>query len=193
MKSAVAILLVLLFGTSFLLFAQQSGSKKLPVAVSSQQSTLTKLPLAITDKQAVKEWSRTIYDGSPDPKVPSDTAFLLSLNDQEMLGRFRFVQRCAICHAPQSDGAKTLGPLLSKEYVEGREDAFRRQIMEGSENMPGFKLTIEPETINAIIAYMKKVEPTRGGPTQGIENSYWRIERFRSTSVRNRSVDMSNQ
>jgi hypothetical protein len=52
---------------------------------------------------------------------------------------------------------------------------------------------IEPETINAIIAYMKKVEPTHGGPTQEIENSYLRIERFRSTSFRNRAVDMSNQ
>jgi len=182
MKTAGAILLVLLFGTSVLLFAQSgsmSGVKKLPVAVSSQQSTLTKLPLAITDKQAVDEWSKTIYDGPADPKVPGDTDFLLSLNNQEMLGRFRFRQRCAICHAPQSDGAKTLGPLLSKKDVIGREDDFRRQIMEGSENMPGFRLTIEPETIDAIIAYMKKVENVRGGPAQEIENSYLRIVRFR--------------
>jgi cytochrome c5 len=176
-----------------LVSGQQAGTTKLPVAVSRQQSTLTKLPLAVTDKQAVEEWSRTIYDGPADPKVPGDTALLLSLNDQELLGRFRFVQRCAICHAPQSDGARTLGPLLSKAIVNGREDDFRRQIMEGSENMPGFKLTIEPETIDAIIAYMKKVGPTRGGPTQQIENTYLRTEKFRSMSVRNRAVDTPNR
>jgi len=192
MKPIVAVFLLVLLAIPFLLVSgQQAGTTKLPVAVSSQQSTLTKLPLAVTDKQAVEEWSRTIYDGSPDPKVPGDTAFLLSLNDKEMLGRFRYVQRCAICHAPQSDGSKTLGPLLSKQWVDGREDDFRRQIMEGSQNMPGFKLTIEPETVDAIIAYMKKVEPARGGPKQEIENSYLRLQKFRSLSHSNRA-EMAN-
>jgi hypothetical protein len=131
----------------------------MPLLVSGQQSGSTKLPLVITDRQAVEEWSRAIWDGPLDPKLPSDTPFLLSLTEMEMLGRFRFRQRCALCHAPQSDlSTDTWGPLLTQKNVGGRETSVRQRIMEGSSGMPAFKYTLDAAVIDAIIAYLKKVE-----------------------------------
>lgn len=144
MKPVGAVSLVLLLGVPLLVFGQQSGSAR--------------LPLVITDKQAVAEWGRAIWDGPLDPNVPGDTAFLLSLTEAEWLGRFRFKQRCAVCHAPQTNQAPPLGPILTQKNVVGREEVVRRQIMEGSARMPAFKYSIEPVTIDAIIAYLKRVE-----------------------------------
>jgi hypothetical protein len=145
MKPAGLVLLLLLLGGPLLVFGQQSGSPR--------------LPLVITDKEAVEEWSRTIYDGPLDPDWPTDTAFLLTLTETEWLGRFRFKQRCALCHALQTNpSANTWGPLLTEQNVVGREAAVRRQIMEGSGRMPAFKYALDPVTIDAIIAYLKKVE-----------------------------------
>jgi hypothetical protein len=131
-----------------------------PVLVSGQQPlpplpNPAKLPLAITDKQAIEEWSKAIYDGPADPKAGGDTQFLLTLNDQEWLGRFRFRQRCALCHASQGG----IGPTLNQRTVTGKgEDAVRRQILEGSPRMPAYKYSIEPTTVDAILAYLKKVD-----------------------------------
>jgi cytochrome c5 len=130
----------------------------IPLFVSGQQSASTELPLVVTDKQAVEQWSKTIFDGQLDPKLQGDTAFLLSLSPTEMLGRFRFKQRCALCHAPQANNAPTFGPVLTQKNAVGREELVRRQILEGSNRMPGFKLTIDTPTVDAIIAYLKKVE-----------------------------------
>ena len=131
----------------------------MPLLLSGQQSGSTKLPLVITDKQAVEEWSRALYDGPLDPKLPSDTQFLLSLTETEMVGRFRFRQRCALCHAPQADfDAATWGPILTRRNVMGREASVRQRIMEGSPGMPGFKYALDSVTIDAMIAYLKKVE-----------------------------------
>ena len=130
-----------------------------PLPISGQQSGSTKLPLVITDKQAVEEWSRAIFDGPLDPKLPSDTAFLLTLTETEWVGRFRFRQRCALCHAVQTTlSTDTWGPLLTQKNLVGREEAVRRQILEGSSGMPAFKYSLEPVTIDAIIAYLKRVE-----------------------------------
>lgn len=137
-----------------LLFVLLSG----PILVSGQQSGSAKLPLVVTDKQAVDAWGKAIYDGPLDAALPNDTAFLLSLSDTEMFGRFRFKQRCAVCHAAQADQAPTFGPLLTQKNVVGREELVRRQIMEGSNRMPAFKYSIEPVTVDSIIAYLKKVE-----------------------------------
>ena len=130
-----------------------------PLIVSGRQTGATRLPLAITDKAAVEEWSRTLWDGPLDPKLPRDTEFLLALSETELLGRFRFKQRCALCHAAQTTlSTVTWGPLLTRRNVDGREDAARRQILEGSPRMPAFKYTLDTATIDAIVAYLKKVE-----------------------------------
>ena len=145
MKPAGVVLLLLLLGVPLLVFGQQAGPSR--------------LPLVITDKEAVEEWSRAIWDGPLDPNLPSDTAFLLSLTETEWLGRFRFKQRCALCHALQTNlSSDTWGPVLTQKNVVGREPAVRRQIMEGSGRMPAFKYTLDPVTLDALIAYLKKVE-----------------------------------
>ena len=130
-----------------------------PLTVSGRQTGGTRLPLAITDKAAVQEWSRTLWDGPLDSKLPSDTEFLLSLSETELLGRFRFRQRCALCHAAQTTlSTVTWGPLLTRRNVDGREAAVRERILGGSPRMPAFKYTLDATTIDAIIAYLKKVE-----------------------------------
>ena len=130
-----------------------------PLLVSGQQPGSTKLPLVITDKAAVDEWSRTIWDGPLDPNLPSDTPFLLSLSETEMLGRFRFRQRCALCHAAQTNLVTTTwGPILTQKHVMGREAQVRTRILEGTLRMPAFKYALDAPTIDAIIAYLKRVE-----------------------------------
>jgi mono/diheme cytochrome c family protein len=128
---------------------------------SAQQSGSTApLPLVITDKQAIDEWSRTTQGQQPlDPKAPADTQFLLSLTETERTGAFLYKQRCIVCHGRQMSLApNTWGPLLSKRNVEGREDAARRQIMEGSSRMPAFKYALPSSDVDAMIAYLKKLE-----------------------------------
>jgi hypothetical protein len=128
-------------------------------AASAQQPGPATLPLAITDKDAVDEWSRTLWDGPLNPKLPSDTPFLLSLTAQELLGRFRFKQRCALCHAAQTNlSTVTWGPLLTQRNVTTREAFVRERILEGSARMPAFKYALDAATIDAIVAYLKKVE-----------------------------------
>ena len=130
-----------------------------PFVVSGQDPGRARLPLAITDREAVDAWRRTIWDGPLDPKLPSDTEFLLSLTDTELLGRFRFKQRCALCHAAQTNlSTATWGPLLTQRNVTGREAIARQQILDGSPRMPAFKYTLDTTTIDAIIAYLRKVE-----------------------------------
>ena len=93
------------------------------------------------------------------PHMPSDTEFLLSLTQTELLGRFRFKQRCALCHAAQTNlSTVTWGPLLTQRNVTGREAVVRERILEGSPRMPAFKYTLDTATIDAIIAYLLKVE-----------------------------------
>jgi mono/diheme cytochrome c family protein len=150
MKRAGVILLMVQCAVPTLLTAQQPRA-------SNPQS------LVITDKAAVQEWSQATHGQQPDAaKDPAgDTQFLLSLSDTELYGAFRFKQRCDACHGLQMSLApNTWGPQLSKRNVEGREDAVRRQISEGSARMPAFKYALQPSDIEAIIAYLKKVDTT---------------------------------
>jgi mono/diheme cytochrome c family protein len=95
------------------------------------------------------------------PVVPgqqSSTNAPAALNETQILGRRIFQQRCAVCHTEPTPGAKRYGPALSKELVDGYEDAIREFIRNGSPNrMPGFKYGLEPPEINAIIEYLKTV------------------------------------
>ena len=133
-----------------------------PFAAGAQQQAApaAPLPLVITDKAAVDAWVRDSKGQQPlDPKASADTQFLMSLNDVERVGAFRFRQRCAVCHGRQMSSApNTFGPLLSKKDVQGREDAVRQRIMDGSNRMPAFKYALEPSDVNAIIDYLKKLE-----------------------------------
>jgi mono/diheme cytochrome c family protein len=134
----------------------------LPLVAAAQTSSSTApLSLTITDIPAVEQWSRATQGGLPlDPTAPRDTAFLLSLNETQRLGAFRFKQRCDVCHGVQMSLApNTWGPLLSNRNVTGREEAVRRQILEGSARMPAFKYALPPAEVDAIVDYLKQVGP----------------------------------
>lgn len=148
MKGRSAVLWVLLLAGPVLVAAQQSGST-------------SPLSLTITDKQAVAEWSRASQGEQPlDPAAPRDTEFLLALTETQRLGAFRFKQRCDVCHGLQMSLApNTWGPHLSKRNVIGREDAVRQRIMEGSARMPAFKYALQPSEVDAIVDYLKLLEP----------------------------------
>ena len=90
------------------------------------------------------------------------------LTDQQKLGRRIFEQRCAVCHTLVLASGKTYGPTLSKELIAGNEDAMRDFIKNGSPGkMPGFKYGLEPQEIDAIVAYLgilpKPRPPSRPG------------------------------
>ena len=128
---------------------------------SAQQTPSTTIDhLIIADPTAVDRWSKTTQGQQPlDPSTPLETAFLLTLSPAERLGAFRFKQRCIVCHGRQmSLQPNTWGPILTKKNVEGREDAVRQQITEGSLRMPAFKYALQPSEVDAIVQYLKKVD-----------------------------------
>jgi mono/diheme cytochrome c family protein len=47
---------------------------------------------------------------------------------------------------------------LTRRNVTGREANVRERILEGSGGMPAFKYALDAGTIEAIVAYLKKVE-----------------------------------
>lgn len=77
----------------------------------------------------------------------------------QRVGRRVFQQRCAVCHTPPMVISKPYGPALSRETVAGREGAARSTIMDGETGlMPGFRYSLEPSQVEAILEYLKTVE-----------------------------------
>ena len=89
----------------------------------------------------------------------------LALSEAELKGRGLFAQRCANCHGGAPP--RSPGPLLGKETVEKRGEAFMREkVMKGTPTiMPGFEYTLEPAQIDQIIAFLKTSVPRRGQTT----------------------------
>ena len=81
------------------------------------------------------------------------------LTDQQLLGRQLLAQSCAVCHLPSAPDAKTYGPALNKSTISEDSDAVRQTILEGNARMPGFKYSLQPNQIDAIIAYLRTVPP----------------------------------
>lgn len=98
--------------------------------------------------------------------VCSQTSGDHSLSEAQKTGRRLFQQRCAVCHTPPMVISKQYGPSLNADTILGREDSIRSTIAEGESGlMPGFKYTLEPSEINAIIKYLKTVEkPVKPAP-----------------------------
>ena len=134
------------------------------LVVSAQQPAST---TPLTGDPTVDQWIRSTFGQDVDPKeldaLPSKadrTRFLVSLNETERMGAFLFRQRCNVCHAPTiSTPDVTYAPRVTQQTVEGREPAVRKQITDGSTNMPAFKWSLAPAQVDAIIAYLRKVEP----------------------------------
>lgn len=70
-------------------------------------------------------------------------------------GRQILTQNCNICHLPQSPGAATYGPRLSKTSVNGDDKLMKEVIQNGLVKMPGWKYTLKDNDINDIIAYVR--------------------------------------
>ena len=84
---------------------------------------------------------------------------LTNLTDQQLEGR-RFVQQsCGLCHTKPTLTSPVFGPILSKATFAMGDDQPRKQIAEGSPNMPGFKYLFEPAEIDAIVDFLKTVNP----------------------------------
>lgn len=91
-----------------------------------------------------------------------------TLTPQQAHGRQILTQNCNICHLPQSPGAATYGPRLSKTSVNGDDKLMKEVIQNGLVKMPGWKYTLKDNDINDIIAYVRTLpEPppptTKGG------------------------------
>lgn len=92
------------------------------------------------------------------------------LSDVELKGKKLFVQRCALCHDLLGQPATTtVGPWIDAALLKARGDeAVRLKIMDGSPRMPGWKYTLEPPQIDAMIAYLKTVTPDQRPKSSGM-------------------------
>jgi len=87
-----------------------------------------------------------------------------SLNPTQLLGRNTFAQHCTVCHVrTQITVQRSYGPALSKNSLGGQDDVLRELISNGTPNMPGFKYSLEPREIDAVVAYVKTL-PVQAPP-----------------------------
>lgn len=90
----------------------------------------------------------------------------LSLTAAQSEGQRLFVQHCGLCHnkihitmpAPN-------GPAITRAVLDGGKDAqVKAQIANGSPNMPGYKLMFEPEQIDSLVEYIRRLNPPAPRP-----------------------------
>jgi mono/diheme cytochrome c family protein len=89
-------------------------------------------------------------------------AAIASAAQSDAAGKDLFNQHCASCHFPETTAQK-IGPGLKGLYkrsafADGKKvtDAtVTRWIEAGGKDMPGFKETLKPEQIRALISYLK--------------------------------------
>jgi mono/diheme cytochrome c family protein len=84
-----------------------------------------------------------------------------ALTDQQKTGQRLATQHCGVCHFRiQINSTASYGPLLSKaNFDNGREAELKGVIANGGPNMPGFKYLFEPAEIDAIVEFLKTVNP----------------------------------
>jgi mono/diheme cytochrome c family protein len=79
-----------------------------------------------------------------------------ALDATQLEGRNLFTQHCVVCHVKTLITAvRTYGPALSKQSLGGLDDVLGAFIGNGTSNMPGFKYSLAPGEIGAIVAYLK--------------------------------------
>jgi mono/diheme cytochrome c family protein len=82
-----------------------------------------------------------------------------SLDDRQLLGMRLYNQSCRVCHTKPQLTSQQYAPPLSRVSMNGNDDALRKQIADGSPKMPGFKYHFKPAEIDAIVTYIKTVQP----------------------------------
>ena len=83
----------------------------------------------------------------------------VALNAAQALGQKTYAQHCGVCHTKPTILSPYYGPALSKDIVNHNEDALRDFISNGTDRMPGFKYSLQPKQIDAIVQYLKTVAP----------------------------------
>ena len=81
------------------------------------------------------------------------------LGDTETLGRQVYAQHCGVCHTKPTITAPYYGPALSKDNVSAGTEVVREFIQTGTDRMPGFRYSLQPNQIDAVIQYLKTVSP----------------------------------
>ena len=84
-----------------------------------------------------------------------------TLNASQMEGQRLFVQHCGLCHNKiQVNVPAPNGPVVTKSVLDnGNEAQIRTQIANGSPNMPGYKLMFEPAQMDALVDYIRTLNP----------------------------------
>ena len=109
--------------------------------------------------------------------APAET----SLDATQVAGRRVFEQHCGLCHDHSTPnmmvrrGVSVPGPQLYGDLFKGSEAAFHEFIGNGvPRQMPGFKYSLSPAEIDAVIAYLETLPPPpdnasqSGAPTGGV-------------------------
>ena len=81
------------------------------------------------------------------------------LDDTQLLGMRLFNQSCRVCHIKPQATSPQYAPALSKSTLGGDAAAMRAFVSMGSARMPGFRNHFRPAEIDAIVAYLKTIEP----------------------------------
>ena len=90
-----------------------------------------------------------------------------ALTDTQRAGRLLYEQSCGICHTKPTLLSPLYGPALSKESMDGKEDALRAFIASGTARMPGFKTMYQPAQIDSIVQYLKTLpKPPEEAPAK---------------------------
>jgi mono/diheme cytochrome c family protein len=90
------------------------------------------------------------------PPAPAQDA---KLGDTEILGRQVYAQHCGVCHTKPTITSPYYGPPLSKDNVSAGTDVMREFIQTGTDRMPGFRYSLQPAQIDAVIQYLKTLSP----------------------------------
>ena len=88
------------------------------------------------------------------------------LTPQQLEGRQLYQQSCGVCHTKPLITSPLFGPALSKATFAKGDEQPKSQIANGSPNMPGFKHNFTPPQIDAIVAYVKTLEPPPAEPAK---------------------------
>ena len=79
--------------------------------------------------------------------------------EQPLLGMRLYNQSCRVCHTKPQLTSQQYAPSLSRVSMNGNDEALRKQIADGSPRMPGFKYHFKPAEIDAIVIYIKTLQP----------------------------------
>jgi mono/diheme cytochrome c family protein len=77
------------------------------------------------------------------------------------MGRALVNQHCGVCHTKPDLVSPQFGPSLDRTlFASAGEADIRKAIADGTPDMPGFDLTLDPTQIDAIVDYIKQALPT---------------------------------